>query len=46
MGSTHPINIHPRLDTPADDGSVNSEVVWKANGTYSTELYADRAAQV
>jgi len=35
-----------RLDTPADDGSVNSEVVWKANGTYSTELYADRAAQV
>ena len=35
-----------RLDTPGDNGTVNSEVVWSANSTYSTILYANRAAKV
>ena len=35
-----------RLDAPGDNGTVNSEVVWSANSTYSTILYANRAAKV
>ncbi|XP_063682046.1 arylsulfatase J-like [Bolinopsis microptera] len=35
-----------RLDTPGDNGTVNSEVLWSAKSTYSTILYANRAAKV
>ena len=45
MFNTVTLSPH-RLDTPAENGTVNSKVVWSANGTYSTELYANQAAQV
>ena len=35
-----------RFDTPAQNGSVNSEVVWSVNETYSTVNYANQAAKV
>ncbi|KAL5254932.1 hypothetical protein ACHWQZ_G014397 [Mnemiopsis leidyi] len=35
-----------RFDTPAQNGSVNSEVFWSVNDTYSTVNYAAQAAKV